>query len=104
MELAGFVDQPIDLVSQGGKVIAADGDAFFEEMVGIALFLPGIGLITTIGIPLASASDVVSPPGLPTNRSEAAISSSISVVKPSKWNSTPGSLRESEDHIRQAGE
>src|SRR5207248_2265721 len=46
---------------------------------------PGIGLMTTITVPAASASEVVKPPGLDTTRSAARIHSSISVVKPMIW-------------------
>src|SRR5208337_5598676 len=34
VKLAGLIDQPIDLVGQGGKIVAADGDALLEEVVG----------------------------------------------------------------------
>src|SRR5208337_5677696 len=30
VKLAGLIDQPIDLVGQGGKIVAADGDALLE--------------------------------------------------------------------------
>ena len=43
---------------------------------------PGIGLTTTSASPRARASEVVSPPGFPTSRSAAAISSCISEVNP----------------------
>ena len=103
VQLAGLIDQPIDLVGQGGKIVAADCDAFLEEMVKMASSCPGIGLMTTIGSPFAIASEVVSPPGLPTNGSAAAISSSISVVKPSRLELDARGFREPGDHLLQAG-
>ena len=40
-QLAGLFDQTVDLVGQGGQVVAPDGDALLEEMIGVALFLAG---------------------------------------------------------------
>ena len=35
MELTGLVDQAVDLVGQGGEVVAADRDALLQEVVGV---------------------------------------------------------------------